>query len=111
MIAVMQGAPDRAGEPFTLWIKIPAGYTFAPHWHPTDESVIVLQGTLGMGTGDTFDATKGKEMGPGSYARIAREVHHFAWSKDGASFAVYGIGPFQVTYVNPADDPRPKATK
>ena len=109
-IAVMQGDPSKAGEPFTVWAKLPAGFKFAPHWHPTEENVIVLEGKLGLGMGDTMDDS-GPEAGPGSYARIAKEAHHYAWSKEGAVFAVYAIGPLAFNFVNPADDPRPKPAK
>jgi hypothetical protein len=36
-------------------------------------------------------------------------VRHFAWAKGETVIQVSGIGPFEVNYVNPADDPR-KAT-
>ncbi len=109
-MAVMQGDPSKAGDEFTVWLKAPAGFKFAPHWHPTDENVVVLEGKLGLGMGDTMDDS-GPEAGPGTYARVAKEAHHFAWSKEGAVIAVYGIGPFQINFVNPADDPRPKPAK
>ena len=35
-------------------------------------------------------------------------TRHFAWSKSGAVIQVHGMGPFAITYVNPADDPRKK---
>ena len=33
-------------------------------------------------------------------------MRHFAYTKDGATIQVHGNGPFTVSYVNPADDPR-----
>jgi hypothetical protein len=35
-------------------------------------------------------------------------MHHFAWTKTGGVVQVHLIGPFQITYVNPADDPSKK---
>lgn len=32
-------------------------------------------------------------------------VHHYAWTKTGATIQVHLNGPFAITYVNPADDP------
>ena len=37
------------------------------------------------------------------------QTAHFGYTKDGAVVQVHGIGPFTVTYVNPADDPRQPA--
>jgi hypothetical protein len=106
-MAVLQGDPSKAGEQFTIIFKAGPGFKFAPHWHPTDESVFVLQGKIGLGMGDKMDDS-GPEAGQGTYARITKEVHHFAWSKEGAIFSVHGLGPFAITFVNPADDPRKK---
>ena len=106
-MAVMQGDPSKAGEPFTVLFKAPAGFKFAPHFHPTDENVFVLQGKMGLGMGDTMDVS-GAEAGVGTYARVSKDAHHYAWSKEGATFSVSAIGPFAITFVNPKDDPRPK---
>jgi hypothetical protein len=32
-------------------------------------------------------------------------MHHYAWTKSGATIQVHLMGPFALTYVNPADDP------
>jgi len=105
-MAVLQGDPSKAGEPFTILLNAPAGFKFAPHWHPTDENVFVLKGKMGLGMGDKFDDS-GAEVGVGSYARISKEAHHFAWSKEGAILSVHAIGPFVINFVDPKDDPRP----
>jgi ChrR-like protein with cupin domain len=105
-MAVLQGDPSKAGEPFTIILKAPANFKFMPHWHPTDENVFVLQGKMGLGMGDKMDDS-GPEVGVGSYARVAAKAHHFAYSKEGAIFSIHAIGPFEVTFVNPKDDPRP----
>ena len=43
---------------YTLRLKMPDGYKIPPHWHPTDEHVTVLSGTLYIGMGDKLDATQ-----------------------------------------------------
>src|SRR5260221_12149776 len=58
--AVLDGDPFKDGVPYTLRLKMPDGYRIAPHWHPTDENVTVLSGTLGAGMGDKFDPATGK---------------------------------------------------
>ncbi len=36
------------------------------------------------------------------------KTNHFAWNKEEVIVQLNGIGPWGVTYVNPADDPRKK---
>jgi hypothetical protein len=31
--------------------------------------------------------------------------HHFAWAETDAVVQIHGPGPFDITYLNPADDP------
>lgn len=106
--AVVAGDLDKPG-PFVLRIKSPAGAKVAPHFHPGDEHITVLSGTFAVGMGDVFDAKKLTIMPQGSYALMPREMHHFAQSKTATVVQVHGMGPFQVTFVNPADDPRKKS--
>lgn len=105
--AVLAGDPAKAGHA-TLRLKMPAGYVIPPHWHPTDERVTVISGQLGLGMGDTLDKKKSKVLKPGGYAVAPAEMHHFAWTKSGCIVQVDLMGPFAITYVNPADDPSKK---
>src|SRR4051794_697794 len=65
-VAVLDGDPSKAA-PFTIRLKMPAGYKVAPHWHPTDERVPVLQGTFRAGMGDVAGEAAYKDFAPGSY--------------------------------------------
>jgi hypothetical protein len=56
--------------------------------------------------GDKFDEAAGHDLTTGSYARMPKGVRHYAWTKGETIIQVHGTGPFQITYVNPADDPR-----
>jgi quercetin dioxygenase-like cupin family protein len=109
-LAVIEGDPSKAGALFTIRGKFPDGYKVPPHWHPADERVVVLQGTLGMGLGEKFDPASGRELPAGSYASMPKGMRHFAWAVGETVIQVSGTGPFEVNYVNPADDPR-KAPK
>jgi quercetin dioxygenase-like cupin family protein len=102
--AVVSGDPGKAG-PFVIRLKFPAGYKVAPHWHPTDEHVTVLSGTMGLGMGEKFDEKAMKELPAGSYGMLPAEMRHFAIAKTAATIQVHGMGPFVLNYVNPADDP------
>ncbi|MEK6324248.1 MAG: cupin domain-containing protein [Acidobacteriota bacterium] len=102
--AVVSGDPTKTG-PFVIRLKFPAGYKVAPHWHPTDEHVTVLSGTLALGMGEKFDQAAMKELPAGSYGMLPAEMRHFAMAKTTTTIQVHGMGPFVLNYVNPADDP------
>ena len=107
-MAVLDGDPAIAGKPFVIRAKFPDGYRVAPHWHPTDENVVVISGSFSVGTGDTFNEGTMMALAPGGYAKMPKEVHHYAMAKGETVIQVHGTGPFVVTYVNPTDDPRNK---
>jgi hypothetical protein len=105
-MAVIDGDPAVVGKPFAIRAKFPAGYRVPPHWHPADENVLVISGALALGMGDKMDEASMNTLPPGGYAKMPRQMHHYALSKADTVIQVYGMGPFGVTYVNPADDPR-----
>ena len=107
-LAVLDGDPGKPGS-FTIRGKFPDGYVVPPHWHPTDEHVVVLSGTLMMGTGDKAEPSAMHALAAGSFSRIPKTMHHFVQAKGETIIQVSGMGPFIVNYVNPSDDPRKKA--
>jgi quercetin dioxygenase-like cupin family protein len=104
-LAVIQG-PMNEAKPFTVRLKFPANYRIPPHSHPAIEHVTVISGTFHMGAGDKFDPKKGRALPPGSVAIMQPKTNHFAWTKGETIVQLHGTGPWGVTYVNPADDPR-----
>ena len=108
-VAVLDGDPAQAGVPFAIRVKFPDGYKIAPHWHPTDENVVVLSGTFMVALGDKMDVAAMHTMTAGTYAKMPQRTNHYAMAKGETVVQVYGVGPFQVTYVNPDDDPRKKS--
>jgi quercetin dioxygenase-like cupin family protein len=105
-LAVLEGDPAKAGEAFAIRAKFPDGYRVPPHWHPTDEKVVVVQGSLGMGLGNKFDQAAGHVLPTGSYASMPKGLRHYAWAIGETEVQISGVGPFEVNYVNAADDPR-----
>ena len=103
-LAVVSGNPAAAG-PFVIRLKLPAGYKIAPHWHPTDEHVTVISGTIAFGMGDKFTPAGMKSLAAGGYAMMPAEMRHYALAKTAVIVQVHGTGPFVLNYVNPADDP------
>lgn len=107
-MAVLDGDPAKAGMPFVIRAKLPDGYKVAPHWHPTDENVVVLSGTFVVGAGDKFDEKAMTSLPTGSFVRMPKLMHHSAMAKGETVIQVHGVGPFAVHYVNPKDDPSKK---
>src|SRR5215813_7184178 len=103
--------PVQEGQLFIVRLKMPAGYKIAAHWHPTDENITVISGTFLFGMGDKLDASKTKAFPAGSFAVAPAKMNHFAIAKTDAVVEVSAIGPFAITYVNPADDPSKTAAR
>ena len=103
----------RAAQPWGCYAvlgKFPANYKIPAHWHPAIEHVTVISGTLNLGLGDKLDEAKAKPLSAGSVAIMQPKTNHFGWTKDETVVQVHGVGPWGVTYVNPADDPRKEIT-
>lgn len=107
--AVISGDPAKPAM-FVIRAKLPDGYTVPPHWHPTDEYVTVLSGTLMAGLGDRLDAGAMHALSAGAMAKMPRRTNHYVRARGETVIQVQAIGPFDVTYVNPNDDPRRKKT-
>lgn len=103
--AVIEGDPSKAG-PFTMRLKFPAGYRIPAHAHPAIEHITVLSGVFGIGMGDEFDTSKGRTMPAGSFVVMPVGHNHFAWTDEPTVVQLHGVGPWGITYVDPADDPR-----
>jgi len=105
-LAVLSGDPSKEGA-FKVQIKMPANYTVPPHHHPTDEVVRVRSGTLNYGMGDKLDKTAaGQLTDPKTHVTMNAGMNHWVYTMEPALVEVTGQGPFAITYVNPADDPR-----
>ena len=103
-IAVLAGDPSKAG-PFILRLKVPDGYRIMPHWHPTAENVTVISGEFHAAMGDKFDESSMVTLPAGSVAVLPPHHNHYAMAKGETVVQVNAIGPFKLTYANPADDP------
>jgi quercetin dioxygenase-like cupin family protein len=105
-IAVLSGDPTKP-VPYSVRLKFPANYKIAAHSHPTDENVVVTSGALKIGMGDKLDPTGAKTLGVGGYALMPANMNHFAFTTAAeTTITLYGQGPVEFKYVNPADDPR-----
>lgn len=107
-LAVLQGDPSGSAM-FTIRLDLPDGFVLPSHFHPTDEHVTVIEGTFLVGMGDTPDFAKAKALAPGAFITAGANMHHYAKAKGHTVVQVSAMGPFALTYVNPADDPTRKS--
>jgi hypothetical protein len=59
--ALLREDPQTGG--LELFVHYPAGHVFAPHWHSTNERIILIEGTMSIQVGSVH-----KELQPGGYA-------------------------------------------
>ena len=107
-IAVLSGDPSKDGL-YVVRVMMPAGYKVPAHNHPTTEMVTVISGDFHLGMGDKLDEEKGTLLTAGGFAEAPAKMNHFAWATTPTVVQIHGQGPFAITYVNPADDPRTKS--
>jgi hypothetical protein len=103
--AVLEGDPAKDG-PFVMRLWLPDGFRIPPHSHPKVERVTVISGTFNLGMGEKFDQSATREMAAGTLGFWPAGMRHFAWAKGETVLQLHGTGPWMITYVNPADDPR-----
>ena len=107
-MAVVSGDPGKAG-PFTVQLSMPNGYRIPPHWHPSDEHVVVKTGILLVGMGDTMNKAsmkKAMRLKKGESGDVKANMRHFAMMRGHTLIEVSSQGPFVLTNVNAADDPQ-----
>ena len=105
-IEVVKGDPSKAGD-FTVRLKFPADFMVPPHSHPGDEVVrVITGGPLHYGMGDKVDMASAGTLEKGYHVTMAAGMNHWAHAPAATVVQVDGKGPFGITYVNPADDPR-----
>jgi hypothetical protein len=104
-LAVLDGDPTKEGQ-FVMRIKMPDGYRVAPHVHPKQERLTVISGTLHVGMGEKFDPKMAFALPTGSFGTWPAGMKHFGWTEGETVIQLHGIGPWEVHYLNPADDPR-----
>ena len=107
-LSVLSGNPMGSGA-YAVRVRFPANYAVPAHSHPTDENVVITAGEVTFGMGDKLSKTAAgnKTLGVGGYALMPTGMNHYAYAgASGADIVLYGQGPVEFKYVNPADDPR-----
>ena len=108
-MAVLSGDPSKKG-PFSLRLKLPNGYKIPGHWHTQDEHLTILSGVFVLHMGDNLDAPA-HELQTGAYHFLPGKMHHAAETKAETILQLHGTGPFDIHYLDPADNPNKSASK
>ena len=108
-LAVLEGNPGAKG-PIVMRLKFPADYVVPPHWHSMAERITVISGTFNIGDGDAVDRKASKSLTAGGFLSLPAKMHHYAWVKAPTVVQINLEGPFDLFYVNPADDPQKKVS-
>lgn len=95
-LAVVNGDPSKEG-PYTVRLKLPAGYSFPGHWHPNDENLTVVSGTFLLAMGEKTDKTALKKYTPGDYLFLPAKMAHFGGVEGETIVQLHGAGPFGIT--------------
>ncbi|HKG01117.1 MAG TPA: cupin domain-containing protein [Xanthobacteraceae bacterium] len=103
--AVLMGSPAKEG-PFVIRLKFPAGFVVPPHRHSKDEFVTVMAGKFAVGSGEKLDRESLNPLPPASFVHLPAGMPHYAWAEVESVVQINGTGPFDVSYIDPKDDPR-----
>lgn len=107
-MVLLEGDPKRS-EMVSMRILLPRNYKLMPHTHPDAERVTVVSGTLFFGPGEKMDKKKAKKLPAGSFFVMPPNTPMFGWTEDQETVIQINVmGPWDITYINPADDPRKK---
>jgi hypothetical protein len=75
------------------------------------ERVTVLSGSFHIGMGDKLDRQASQPLGPGGFVMLPANMRHYAWTSAPTDVQINLEGPFDIFYVNPADNPQSSLTK
>ena len=103
--AVLMGNPAKEG-PFVIRLKFPAGFVVPPHRHTKDELLTVIAGKFAVASGEKLDRESLSPLAPASFVHLPAGMPHYAWAEVESVVQINGVGPFDVSYIDPKDDPR-----
>ena len=106
-VSILYGDPTRDGL-FSMWFKLPKGYRVAPHTLSKAGLFTVISGIFRIGMGEKADPSKARAMPAGSFIALAPSTPHFVAVDEETVVQLNNIGPWEITYSDPKDDPRQK---
>ena len=103
--AALWGDSSKEGL-YVTRVKFPQGYHIPPHSHSKPEIVTVISGEARLGMGETADEAKARKMSQGSFMAMPPGTTHYVYVDQETVVQLNSVGPWEVNYVNPKDDPR-----
>lgn len=104
-LAVLEGDPVKDGI-YTIRLLVPAGSSFEPHWHQSDERVTVLSGRMEVST--KSDPSSVRRLGAGGFHRNAARAPHSFFFTSETVLQITGVGPWTSYPVAPAPAGKPR---
>ena len=98
--AVAHGDPAR-GE-YAFYGLFPERFVVPPHWHTHDVDVLILEGMMVIERKGERPLT----LPPRAFLRLPAHATYTAKCPRGCLFLAWGSDPFDIHYVDAADDPR-----
>jgi quercetin dioxygenase-like cupin family protein len=81
---------------YALRLSFPDGYRFPAHFHPMDENLTVLSGTLLLAMGVDEDESQLVAYGPGDFMNIPGEHPHYGGATGYTVVQLHGEGQFAI---------------
>jgi hypothetical protein len=104
-LAVVQGDPTRRRRDLHVRLRFLTATSFHRHGIRPTRHVTALIAAVGTGLGEDFDASGLVAHKEDGFVTAPANMAHFASARGVTEVQVHAIGPFQLTYVHPQDDP------
>ena len=108
-VAILKGDPTKPG-PYTIRVRVPDGYRVPAHSHAADERLEVLSGVLLVAHGSNMRTSGPATLEAGAKLELAAGTPHSVTARGVTIIEIESTGPFEITYLNQADDPRKTGT-
>ena len=92
---VLEGNP-KGEQIFTFRIRTTEPFVLAPHTHPRNERVTVIDGALYVGFGEKVDKASSTRFEAGDFYVNRAGAAHFVWSDEPMTVQLQGIGPWEI---------------
>jgi quercetin dioxygenase-like cupin family protein len=100
-IAIIDGDPSVAGQPYTMMLRLADGAWIPPHTHNVPKRLLVVSGTLLVGHGEALDSAHAEPLMAGSFLLMPADHAHYEGGRGRTVVALYGIGPLRTVFVKP----------
>jgi quercetin dioxygenase-like cupin family protein len=93
-----------ADKPYAVLLRLKDGAWISPHWHPREQRIVVMSGTLRFGLGESLDSAGADDVAAGGFVVLPAAAHHYEGARGETTFLIMGIGPMQTFFVGRGQD-------